>query len=388
MLEKYKKNVFACSRCGMCIVGEAGYVCPVQQHTGGFDQYVARGRNQIAKAVLNGELGFTKEMADSSYTCLGCNACHSQCTRMDLATGKPGYIDETKIQYALRVDLCNAGYEPEALQEVDRSVSETGNPFGEGSEARAAWSEGLDLPKTGEYVYFAGCYASMRNTKIAKATAAILKAGGIDIAYLGEDEWCCGVPQFADGNRAVAEKMIVHNIEALKNAGVKCVLTSCAGCFHALSSDYPEIFGELPFEVKHSSQVIAEMIADGRLKPQKELGKKVTYHDPCHLGRHEKVYDAPRDIIKAIPGASLVEMARVKENALCCGGGSIVSTAFPELTKDIAADRVSEAAATEAAILVSACPSCENNLAPAARKAKMKVTDVNVLLAEALELKI
>ena len=122
MLEKYKKNVFACSRCGMCIVGEAGYVCPIQQHTGGFDQYVARGRNQIAKAILNGELEYTKELADSAYTCLGCNACHSQCTRMDLMTGQPGYIDETKIQYALRVDLCKAGYEPEELQAVDTAI--------------------------------------------------------------------------------------------------------------------------------------------------------------------------------------------------------------------------------------------------------------------------
>lgn len=94
MLEKYAPNVKACSRCGMCIIGEAGYVCPVQQHTGGFDQYVARGRNQIAKAILNGDLEYTKELADSAYTCLGCNSCHVQCTRMDLRTGKPGFIDE------------------------------------------------------------------------------------------------------------------------------------------------------------------------------------------------------------------------------------------------------------------------------------------------------
>ena len=388
MLEKYKKNVFACSRCGMCIVGEAGYVCPIQQHTGGFDQYVARGRNQIAKAILNGELEYTKELADSAYTCLGCNACHSQCTRMDLMTGQPGYIDETKIQYALRVDLCKAGYEPEELQAVDAAIDTTYNPFSEEPAARVSWAEGLDLPKTGENVYFAGCYASCRNTKIAKATVAVLKAGGVDVAYLGEDEWCCGVPQFADGNREIAEKMIKHNVEALANAGVKRVITSCAGCFHALKSDYPEIYGELPFEVVHSSEVIAELITEGKLKPEKEIAEKITYHDPCHLGRHEKVFDAPRAVIGAIPGAELVEMERVRENALCCGGGSVVSTVFPELTKDIAADRVCEAAKTEAKILVSACPSCENNLTPAARKAKMKVYDLNVLLAEALDLKI
>lgn len=388
MLEKYKNNVNACSRCGMCIVGEAGYICPVQQHTGGFDQYVARGRNQIAKAVLNGELEYTKEMADSSYTCLGCNACHTQCTRMDMRTGQPGYIDETKIQYALRVDLCKAGYEPEPLQEVDKAIDSTGNPFGEEPSRRAAWAEGLDLPSKGDTVYFAGCYASLRNTKIAKATVAILKAGGIDVAYLGEQEWCCGVPQLADGNRELAEKLIVHNVEALKNAGVKRVITSCAGCFHAIKSEYPEIIGELPFEVVHSSEVIADLIAEGKITLDKEIAKKVTYHDPCHLGRHEKVFDAPRNVIQAVQGMELVEMERIKDNAVCCGGGSIVSTAFPELTKDIASDRVKEAKATEADMIVSACPSCESILTPGARKAKMKVYDLSVLVAEAMGMKL
>jgi heterodisulfide reductase subunit D len=388
MLEKYKANVNGCSRCGMCIVGEAGYVCPVQQHTGGFDQYVARGRNQIAKAILNGELEYTKELAENAYTCLGCNSCHAQCTRMDMMTGKPGFIDDTKIQSALRVDLCKAGYEPESLQAVDKAIDAYGNPFGEDTAKRVTWAQGLNLPSTGETVYFAGCYASYRNTKIAKATVAVLQAGGIDIAYLGEQEWCCGVPQLADGNRELAEKMIAHNVEALKSAGVKRVITSCAGCFHALKSEYPEIIGELPFEVVHSSELIEELIESGKISLDKEIAKKVTYHDPCHLARHEKVYDAPRYVIKAIPGIELIEMPRIKENALCCGGGSVVSTAFPELTKDIAAERVNEAQATEAEIIISACPSCESHLTQGARKAKMKVYDLNVLVAEAMGLQL
>lgn len=386
MLEKYAANVKACSRCGMCIVGEAGYVCPVQQHTGGFDQYVARGRNQIAKAILNGNLEYTKELADSAYTCLGCNSCHAQCTRMDMRTGKSGYIDETKIQYALRVDLCKAGYEPAALQEIDAAIDRTGNPFGEDAAKRAAWADGL--PAKGETVYFAGCYAAYRNPKIAKATVAILKAGGIDVAYLGEAENCCGVPQLADGNRELAEKLILKNVEALKQAGAKRVITSCAGCYHALKSEYPEIVGELPFEVVHSSEVIAGLVKDGKITLSENIAKKVTYHDPCHLGRHEGVYDEPREILSAISGVELVEMPRSKANAWCCGGGSIVSTAFPALSGDIAADRVAEAAATEAELLVSACPSCESNLMPGARKAKMKVYDLNVLVAEAMGIKL
>lgn len=386
MLEKYKAQVNACSRCGMCIVGEAGYVCPVQQHTGGFDQYVARGRNQIAKAILNKEIGYSKELADSAYTCLGCDSCHTQCTRMDMKTGQSGYIHETKIQEALRVDLYKAGFQPAALKEVDQAIEESYNPFGAEPGKRNGWAEGLDLPEEGDTVYFAGCYAAYRNPKIAKATVAILKKAGIDVAYLGEKEWCCGVPQLADGNRELAEKIIMHNVEMLKKAGAKRVITSCAGCFHALKSEYPEIIGELPFEVVHSSEVFAQLIEEGKLKPENSLDEKVTYHDPCHLGRHEGVFEQPRRVIEAIPGMDLVEMKRNKKNAWCCGGGSVVSTAFPELTSEIAADRAAEAKSTEASTVISCCPSCERILTAEARKNKMKVVDLAEVLAKSLGL--
>jgi heterodisulfide reductase subunit D len=368
----------------MCIVGEDGYICPVQQHTGGFDQYVARGRNHIAKALLNGDLAYSEELTESTFTCLGCNSCHVQCMKVDPKTGQNHCIDETKITYALRTDLVKAGFgPPEALKAVDASIESSHNPFGEDPKKRASWADGLNLPKSGETVYFAGCYSAYRNKNIAKATAAILKAGGINAAYLGEDEWCCGVPQFADGNVTLAEQCIKHNVDALKAAGAKKVITSCAGCFHALKSEYPEVYGKLPFEVVHSGEVIAELVKAGKVKLDKEIAKTVTYHDPCHLGRHEEVYEAPRDAVRAVKGLTLVEMPRNRGNAWCCGGGSVVSTAFPGLTGDIAADRVAEARGTSAHIIVSTCPSCENILLPGARKAGMAVYDLSVLVAEA-----
>jgi len=389
MLDKYKKMVFACSRCGMCIVGEAGYVCPIQVHSGGFDQYVARGRNQIAKAILNGELGYSEELMESTFTCLGCDSCHAQCTKMDPLTGEKNIIHETKIMNALRVDLVKAGFgPPEALKHVDASVHLSHNVFGDSEEKRALWAEGLDLPKKGETVYFAGCYAAYRNQKIAKATVAVLNAGGIDLAFLGQDEWCCGVPQLADGNIALAEELIQHNVEALKAAGVKKVVASCAGCFHALKSEYPEIIGSLPFEIVHSSEVIAELIDSGKITLDTEIEKTFTYHDPCHLGRHEKVYEQPRKVLKAIKGATLVEMSRNKANAWCCGGGSVVATAFPDMAGEIAAGRVEEAKSTAAEAIVSACPSCENGLSAAARKSKMEVYDLAVLVATAMGIEI
>ncbi len=384
MLEKYKQAVTVCSRCGMCIVGENGYICPVQQHSGGFDPSVARGRNQIARAILEGRLKYSDELMESTFTCLGCDNCHEQCGRVDPRTGEK-LIDEGKITRALRVDLVKAGYgPPEPLKAVDANMEKVHNPFGEPEGRRSAWAAGLNLPVQGDTVYFAGCYAAYRNPKIARATVAVLQKGGVNVAYLGENEWCCGVPELWDGNAPLSEEVIQHNVEALKAAGAKRVVTSCAGCFHALKSDYPEIIGKLPFEVVHSSEVIADLIASGKITLDTEVATTFTYHDPCHLGRYEKVYEPPRAILKSIKGAKFVEMPRNKNNAWCCGGGSVVAVAFPDLARDIADDRVQEAKGTEAEAIVSACPLCENGLTQSARKAKMEVYDLSVVVANAM----
>lgn len=386
MLEKVKSDIMACGRCGKCVVYNAGYVCPVHQHTEGFDETVARGRNGIARAILEGDLEITPEVVANTYTCMSCKSCYVACGKLD-HQGKPA-IDECKITQALRADIVKAGMEPEPLKAIDQAIEENHNPFGLKPSKRAAWAEGLNLPDKGEVVYFAGCYGSYRNPKLAKATVEVLRAGGIDVAYLGEDEWCCGVPQLGDGNMDLAEQIIMHNIEALKAAGVKKVITSCAGCFHALKSEYPEIAGELPFEVVHSSEVIAELIQEGKLNLTTEVPMKVTYHDPCHLGRHEGVYDAPRTVLNAVPGLELVEMKRTKQFAWCCGGGSVVSNVYPDLTRSISTDRVEEAKDTGAEVIVSTCPSCEDHLGGAGRKMKVKTEDLNVIVAKALGLKI
>lgn len=286
---------------------------------------------------------------------------------------------------ALRVDLVRSGYgPPEALKAIDANVAAVHNPFGKESTKRSSWAEGFGLPAKGEIMYFAGCYASYHDPKIARATVAILKAGGIDMAYLGEDEWCCGDPQLMDGNIQLAEEMVQHNVEALKAAGVKRVITSCAGCFHTLKSEYPEIIGKLPFEVVHSSEVIDQLIAEGKLKLDKENEKTITYHDPCHLGRHEEIYEQPRNILKAIPGVKLVEMPRNRKTAWCCGGGSVVAVAFPKLSQDIAKDRVDEAKSVETEVIVSACPLCENNLNNSARKQRIQIMDLSEIVAQAM----
>lgn len=382
MLEKVKNDFMACGRCGKCIVHEGGFVCPVQQHTAGFDETVARGRNAIARGIYEGELELTDpEIVANAYTCLSCKACFVACGKKD-HKGKPA-IDEAAITQALRADIVKAGCEPDVLKQIDDTIEATHNPFGLSAGKRAEWAKDLDLPKKGEVVYFAGCYASYRNPKLAKATVGLLRAGGIDVAYLGEDEWCCGVPQLGDGNMELAEQIILHNIEALQEAGVKKVITSCAGCFHALKSEYPEIAGSLPFEVVHSTEVIAELIAEGKLSMTEEVTGKVTYHDPCHLGRHEGVYDAPRAILNSIQGLEFTEMRRTKQKSWCCGGGSIVSNVYPQLTADISKDRVIEAKSINVDTIISACPSCESILTTAGRREKIKVEDITMIAAKA-----
>jgi len=389
MLEKYKAMANGCTRCGMCIVGEAGYVCPVQKHTGGFDQYVARGRNQIAKAILNGDLDYSDALMESTFTCLGCNSCNVQCSKINPKTGNPDLIEESKMSQALRVDLVKAGYgPPENLKLIDENMEKSHNPFGEPAAKRANWAAGMNLPEKGSTMYFAGCYASYRNPKIAKATVGILKEGGVDVAYLGEEEWCCGVPQLWDGNRDLAEKLIMHNVEALKAAGVKRVIASCAGCYHTLKSEYPAIAGRLPFEVVHSSEVIDELIQSGKIHLDQEVKGKFTYHDPCHLGRHEGVYEQPRSILGAVKGAEVIEMFRSKETSWCCGGGSVVAVAFPELASDIAVDRVEEAKEVGAEAIISACPLCENGLNSSGRKHKIKALDLSEVVAQAMGLQV
>ncbi|MEM3704058.1 MAG: (Fe-S)-binding protein [Candidatus Bathyarchaeia archaeon] len=391
VLEKYKNSIFRCTRCGTCrekYTENVRLVCPIREVTGGFEHYFARGRVLIARGILEGALKYSTALVESVYTCLGCSNCVEQCGAIDMDTGRP-LVDTPAIIRAMRQDIVRAELGPlPTLKEVDSNVEKTRNPFGEALEKRAAWSAGLSLPKRGDTIYFAGCYASYRFPKTAKATVNILREGGINAVYLGENEWCCGVPELWDGNIALAEEVIKHNVDAIKSAGAKRVVTSCAGCYHALNTDYLEIMGQLPFEVVHISEIIADLTEKGKIKLPERIEKTLTYHDPCHLGRFEKVYDPPRKALSAIDGAKLVEMVRNKENAWCCGGGSVVYVAFPDLTAEIAKDRVSEAKEAGAEAIVTACPLCVTVLTPAARRAGIEVYDLPVIVAKAMGLKI
>ncbi|MBM3132976.1 MAG: (Fe-S)-binding protein, partial [Chloroflexi bacterium] len=258
------------------------------------------------------------------------------------------------------------------------------NVFGAIPDRRARWASGLDLPRTGDAVYFAGCHASYPKAEIARSSIAILRKAGINVAYLGENEWCCGVVQFHDGSTAIAAEMARHNVEALKASGAQRVITACAECYKSLKIEYPAILGKLPFEVMHTSELMAELVSSGKLELRQGLHeRKMTFHDPCQLGRYCKVYDPPREILRHIPGVELVEMLRHRGNAWCCGNGAdMVHSMDSELAAQIAGDRIAEARETGAEVIVSACPRCEASLERAGNG--MKVYDLSVVAARAM----
>ncbi|MCP4625367.1 MAG: hypothetical protein GY850_17875, partial [bacterium] len=210
----------------------------------------------------------------------------------------------------------------------------------------------------------------------------------IDVGVFGEKEICCGSPAIRIGDRQTFFDLVKRNIELFTASGVKKIITHCAGCHHVLKYDFPEVPGMPPieFEVVHVTQLLAQLIEEGKIKFTKEVPMTVTWHDPCHIGRHGGIYEEPRNILKAIPGLKVVEMERIKDQGWCCGAGAGVRLAYPEHAFEIASERIEEAKATGAQAIATCCPYCEQNLAEPLKRnnEKMKMYDLTDLMLMAL----
>jgi Fe-S oxidoreductase len=286
---------------------------------------------------------------------------------------------------------------------------------------RGDWAKGLDVKhvssEPAEVLFHAGCRFSydkqLRET--ARTAVTLLKNAGVDIGIMGKDEPCCGGRAYDMGYRDEFIKSAENTIKAWKAAGVKTVVTSCADCYHAFSRLYPPLGAN--FEILHTAQYLDRLIKEGKIKFTKTLPVRVTYHDPCHLGRLGEpyvpwqgtdkkvkgqivvyeprkpryngawgVYDAPRDVLQSIPGLELVEMERNREYAWCCGSGGGVKEAYPDFSRWTATERIEEAKATGAEVLVSACSWCERNFIDTVKATgdKMKVYDIVDLVKQAI----
>ena len=390
-LEKMRAMVYACTQCGYCrekysdkVYTElpAYRVCPVREHTGGFEHHYARGKIQIAQGILEGRFPYSEELIELLYTDPDCKLCTWVCHAESV-------LNPPMVWRAMRQDIVAAGLgPPEPLKKIDRRITERHNVFGGRPDRRSRWASDLELSHQGDTFYFAGCYASYTKPEIARATVSIFRKAGLELASLGNDEWCCGVVQFHDGSISLAKQMAEHNVEALKARGAKRIVTACAECYKSFKVEYPEILGKLPFEVVHISEVLAGLVRRGEVSFTKGLGEcMVTYHDPCHLGRYCNVYDPPREVLGSIPGIKLVEMLRHREYAWCCGNGAdLVRSVAPELSSEIAGDRIKEAREAGAEAIITCCPRCVTSMEQVA--GGMKIYDLSVVVAKAMNLNV
>lgn len=406
-LVEYRKFAYSCLQCRVCnnitcfrqSSAKYGLVCPSGDRFR-YDNYFGQGKHQMARALIDGELSRqvppaeplkpifepTEGFLHAIYTCTLCGGCEAQCKIQKL-------LEPMHISMAMREWLVEQGLGPLPEHKVlFKHMENYDNPFGAPRAMRKRWiPKGVDIKdmskkgkQKAEVLYYVGCTEGMISEmqKMAVATMECLKAAGVDFGILGQDEVCCGSTMLRIGNRRGFEKFRNRNIEAFNKLGVKTIVTACAGCYSVLKEEYEE---ELNCEVKHVVEYLDELISEGKLKPKNKIDLTLTYHDPCHLGRYCGVYDAPRNILKAIPGIKLLEMERIKEDSYCCGAGGGARTAFPEFALGAATKRMEEARETTGCdMVVTACPFCEQNMGDAAKAMKMKMVDVTQLLADSL----
>ncbi len=381
-MEALIEELLQCRRCGICreaVYERGGFdgVCPVWENSAGFETSFMRGKMIVALALLEGRLERSAACAESLYTCTLCG----NCTQICGAEFDPAHTLETVR--AVLSDIPNP-----VRDRVTADIMAHNNPYVDDNTEKRAWTARLDfdVPTEGEVLYFVGCTAGIRVPETAIATARILHSAGIDFCVV-EDEPCCGSVMMRTGAVDSAHENAARVIEAVERAGAERIVVSCAGCLKALRKDFPEALGTRLPEVVHVVGLVQQLIAEGRLTPH-DTGEhlSVTYHDPCHMGRELGIYDAPREVMGALPGVELVEMATTRAAAKCCGAGGGLRSFDPGLSERIATARVNEALATGADILATACPFCVSNLQRGATGASgsVKVVDIVQLVVERL----
>jgi heterodisulfide reductase subunit D len=413
-LQELKKDIFKCIHCKACkfaysgepdregigeYTGKQGTIlyegmvdaCPAGIEYG-WEAFWNAGKIWIARSILNGDLEFSEEVRDVIMPCITCGQCSAQCDNK---------VRTVDIIESLRAACKESGVPMiDKHQLVDKLVKELNNPYGGKAVERFKWAKDAGLEKyinnkDAKIAYYVGCTASYRQIEVATATAKLFEQLGMNFTLI-EDEVCCGSPFFRIGAVDTAQELMRKNLEAFKN--IKMVYFSCAGCYRTFTIDYPKWMAEgekLPFKTQHAFELVARLIQNEKIKfkANKELkGKVVTYHDPCHTGRHfaidfeqemieksknlmldkrkidqkiDEWYEVPRIILRKLQedvGIVFKEMYRIKLNSMCCGAGGGVRAGYPEFSLRTASLRCDEANAIGADILTTECPFCWRNL--------------------------
>ncbi|MBN1367341.1 MAG: FAD-binding protein [Dehalococcoidales bacterium] len=372
-------EAYSCAQCGYCID-----VCD-QYYGRQWETETARGRWYFLRQYLEGKAEFNQKMLDSFLLCTTCQRCNQVC--------------QVKIPIQQMWDqmrglvIQEKGYHTfPGFEFMASSFRRELNIWAGDRLTRDKWMPAdVKILPSGKIAYWAGCTASFVENDIAQNAVHILKEGGIDFTYLGNDEACCGIPFYAAGKWDLFAASVKHNITELNKRGVEEIVISCPGCWVTLNHYYrewaPKLGLKYDVKIKHITEVTADLIKSGKLKFKQipKDGGRLTYHDPCHIGRHGGIYDPPREIIKAIPGIEYVEMEHNRENGLCCG--SVLSrVGRPPAADAIGIARMQEAEAVKADAVLTTCPCCEVQLRVGARagKSPVRVLDITDIVVEAL----
>jgi Fe-S oxidoreductase len=420
-LSDYQKDMETCCRCSTCkfipLENVKGYanvnVCPsIARYN--FQAYSGSGRLALGMALLEKEIKPSDKLLEVVYNCQMCGACDVSCKyAMDMEVLEP--IN------AVRRECVESGHTLPVFDKMIGKMRKSGRLAAGGTTLKGAWYDGLDVQdsqraKT-EVVYFAGCRTASNPAlwKNAQAAVKLLQKAGIDIGTAGREETCCGGRAFYLGYQADFLKQAKANTVKWKKNGIKTIVTGCAECYHAFKVLYDRFELMAGIEVVHTSQYFASLIKSGKLVPSKAQNLTLTYNDPCHLGRMGEpyihwsgkqlagqirlfdppkefrrgsfgVYEPPREVLKSLPGVTLLEMDRRKEFAWCCGAGGGVLENNPQFAQWTAGERTREAAATGARTIVTACPGCQGLLSATVKKQKMnmQVMDLAEVLAGAI----
>ncbi len=383
-LEYYSEILYQCGKCGTCRTAyhEEGWprVCPSGEF-GNFEAYYLGGKNLLTWAIMSDRLKWTENLAKIFYQCSVCLACTQQCQIPEIHYFAGEWL------MAMREQTVQKGLGPMPEQKrYSEHVALENNPYMEKHNERTNWiTSDIKQTQNSKLAYFVGCTTSYREQNIAKATSEILNSLHVDFKILN-DERCCGSPVYMTGQTGKAKKIAETNVKIFKNEGVEKIITSCAGCYRTLKETYHKKFGiDHGIEVLHLPEFLLQKINDGEIEFNNEINMKITYHDPCHIGRHMGIYEQPREVLQKIPGIELIEMPRNRHNAWCCGSGGGVRSAFKDLSSFAANERIKEAKETETSAIVSCCPFCLNQFKTNIDDDEIQTFDLSELVNKAIK---
>ena len=337
----------------------------------------------VRKLIHEVQLGLVDFESEDMWTCVTCGNCVQQC---------PRGVEIIDLMRAMRRTIVGLGVGPvpDSLRVTMKNLAGTGNPWGEPTEKRADWAQALNVKPFSngtQLLYFPCCTTAYDSSvsRIGKATATILQKAGIDFGILGSKEACCGESARKAGDEDLFQRLVQENMAAFAENGIKNIVVSSPHCYYSFKNEYP--MAQNGLQVTHSTQFLAGLIRDGKLKFSKEVKKRVAYHDPCYLGRHSGIFDEPREILSSIPGVELVELPNHHEDSICCGGGGGQVWMDTKPGERLGELRAQQALDVGAEVLALACPYCmlmfEGCLTQDVLD-RLELRDITELVAEAM----